>query len=263
MLSYQKLLYDVMENGTPTSNRTGVDTITLWGYQWRHTMREGFPLLTTKKLHLKSIVAELLWIIHGRTDNKFLTDQGVNIWTPWVKPDGTLGPVYGAQLRGWYGCNGINDQLADVLRLLRKEPDTRRAVVSYWQPSELHAMAIPPCHYSWQVRIIDETLNMHVTMRSADAFLGLPFDIAHYAFLLEMLAQDLFCTAGELVFSIADLHLYGNHWTQAMTQRKRLTGKLPVCILPQKTIFEQTQEGLENSIHGYIAEPHIPAPIAI
>lgn len=265
MNSYLNLLTQVTTNGEACENRTGIITYSLFGQQWKHDMDEGFPLLTTKRIFLKSVIHELLWILSGSTNIQYLKDAGVKIWDAWAKENGEVGRIYGAQLRYWKSINGVNDQFADLIKLLKKEPNTRRAVISYWQPGEIHQMQLPPCHYTWQVRILNFKLHMHVVMRSADIFLGVPFDIAHYAFLLHILCDLLRYAPGTLTFSFGDLHLYGNHLDQAFKQINRPPTKLPQCFLNtgHTNPYQYTYEELFNSIYGYAPQEHIQAPVAI
>lgn len=271
MNSYQELLKHVLKYGVLTNNRTGVDTISVFGYQWRHNMMEGFPLLTTKEMKIRSIIYELLWFLRGEDHILYLKGNDVHIWDNWAVKN-NVGPIYGTQWRKWkadsdYSDTAPIDQIHRLINNLKSDPNSRRLLVSAWNVSDLHLMCIPPCHFAFQCRVIDGVLNLHFFMRSADAFLGLPFDIASYAFLMHMLADQCGLAVGELVCSITDLHIYTNH----LTQVKELLSRQPYR-LPQfnsygnrkvKSIDDYTFNDLALSIKGYRSHSAIPAPIAV
>lgn len=232
MKSYQDLLRHIMAHGEDRTDRTGVGTRAVFGYQWRHDLADGFPLLTTKKVHLKSVLVELLWFLNGRTDVKWLNDRGCTIWDEWVQPDGTLGPIYGHQWREWNKGTAANEQSVDqimwLMDQLKSSPDSRRMVVTAWNPSEMPRMSMPACHTLWQCQVSNQRrLNLHLYARSIDSFLGLPFNIASYAALLHILAYCAGLGYGELVVSFGDLHIYRNHFSQVKEQLSREPRPLP------------------------------------
>jgi thymidylate synthase len=230
----------------------------------RFDLRAGFPLLTTKKLHTRSIIHELLWFLHGETNVGWLNQRGVTIWDEWADTQGELGPIYGAQWRSWPTCDGRTvDQLADVVDRIRREPDSRRLVVSAWNVGELDRMALPPCHVLFQFWVADGRLSCQLYQRSADVFLGVPFNIASYALLTQMVAQVTELEVGDFVHTLGDAHLYLNHLEQARTQIERVPGHLPRLEL-EKTIASLDDFEFDHiRIEGYEAQPHIPAPIAV
>ena len=264
MKQYLDLLRYIRENGTIKSDRTGVGTQSVFGYQMRFDLNEGFPLLTTKKVHLKSIIYELLWFIAGDTNIKFLNDHGVTIWDEWADANGDLGPVYGHQWRSWPTPEGKTiDQLANVVESIRNNPDSRRHIVCAWNPGEVDKMALPPCHALFQFYVADGRLSCQLYQRSADVFLGVPFNIASYALLTQMIAQCCDLKLGDFVHTLGDAHIYRNHIEQVETQLSREPKALPKMILnPQKKdIFSFTYE--DFTLEGYDPWPLIKAPIAV
>jgi thymidylate synthase len=264
MQQYLDLLRDVLDNGTDRPDRTGTGTRSVFGRQTRFDLGKGFPLLTTKKLHIKSIVYELLWFLRGETNVRWLQERGVKIWDEWADENGDLGPVYGSQWRSWPdGAGGTIDQIANVVHSIRTKPDSRRHIVSAWNPAEVDDMALPPCHCLFQFYVADGKLSCQLYQRSADIFLGVPFNIASYALLTEMLAQVTGLKPGEFVHSFGDLHLYHNHFDQARLQLSRDPRPLPrLTINPDKRdIFDFEFE--DFMITGYDAHPSIKAEIAV
>ena len=264
MQQYLDLLRYIKENGTVKSDRTGVGTKSVFGYQMRFKLEEGFPLLTTKKVHLKSIIYELLWFIAGDTNIKYLNDHNVTIWDEWADPDGNLGPVYGHQWRNWPAPDGRSiDQLAAVVEQLKKNPDSRRHIVSAWNPAEVDKMALPPCHTMFQFYVADGRLSCQLYQRSADVFLGVPFNIASYALLTQMIAQVCGYRPGDFVHTLGDAHIYLNHQEQVETQLAREPRPLPkMTINPEKKdIFSFEYE--DFTLEGYDPWPTIKAPIAV
>jgi len=264
MRQYLELLRAVLERGTERADRTGVGTRSLFGWQMRFDLAEGFPLVTTKKLHVRSIVHELLWFLKGDTNVHYLRENGVHIWDAWADPDGELGPVYGRQWRAWRAPDGRSiDQLARVLEELGRNPHSRRLVVSAWNPADIPDMALPPCHCLFQFHVAAGRLSCQLYQRSADVFLGVPFNIASYALLLSMVAQVSGFAPGEFVHTLGDAHLYLNHLEQAALQLQRAPRALPRLRLnPEvRSLFEFRYEDVEFS--GYDPHPHISAPIAV
>lgn len=264
MKQYLDLLRYIRENGTMKSDRTGVGTQSVFGYQMRFNLQEGFPLLTTKKVHLKSIIYELLWFIAGDTNIKYLNDHGVTIWDEWADADGNLGPVYGHQWRSWPTPEGGTiDQLKNVVEQLKNNPDSRRHIVSAWNVSEVEKMALPPCHALFQFYVADGKLSCQLYQRSADVFLGVPFNIASYAILTMMIAQVCGYEPGDFVHTLGDAHIYRNHFEQVETQLSRTPRALPTMkINPEKKdIFSFEYEDFQ--IEGYDPWPTIKAPIAV
>ena len=264
MKAYLDLLRYVREHGLCKSDRTGTGTLSVFGYSMRFDLAEGFPLLTTKKLHLKSIVYELLWFLRGDTNVKYLRDHGVTIWDEWADERGELGPVYGAQWRSWRCADGrVVDQIGEVIAAIRRDPDSRRHVVSAWNVGEIGAMALAPCHCLFQFYVAEGRLSCLMYQRSADVFLGVPFNIASYALLTLMMAQVCGLVPGEFVHVLGDAHLYLNHLAQADLQLKRSPYPLPIMrINPAvESIFDFDYRDFELS--GYTAHPAIPAPIAV
>jgi thymidylate synthase len=254
MQQYQQLLQHILDKGTQKTDRTGTGTISCFGYQMRFNLQEGFPMVTTKKLHLKSIIYELLWFLQGSTNIKYLTDNGVSIWNEWADENGNLGPVYGKQWRSWAGIDGkIIDQIADVIHQIKTTPDSRRLIVSAWNVAELPYMALQPCHTLFQFYVADGKLSCQLYQRSADVFLGVPFNIASYALLTMMVAQVCDLQYGDFVHSFGDVHLYNNHLEQAKLQLSRTPFPLPTMKLNQdvKDIFAFKYEDftLENYQH--------------
>lgn len=245
-------------------NRTGIDTLSCFGYQMRFDLEAGFPLLTTKKLHLKSILYELLWFLSGDTNVKFLNEHGVTIWDPWADENGDLGPVYGSQWRSWPGPDGeAIDQLGNVVSEIKRDPNSRRLVVSAWNPAVVDQMALPPCHTLFQFYVAEGRLSLQLYQRSADVFIGVPFNIASYAALLLMVAQVTGYRPGEFVHTLGDAHVYVNHVTQARLQLEREPYELPVMHL-NPAVTELTEFRYEDfTLRGYRAHPHIKAPVAV
>lgn len=264
MKQYLDLLKKIMSEGHIKSDRTGTGTRSIFGYQMRFDLEAGFPLLTTKKVHLKSIIYELLWFIKGDTNIKYLNEHGVTIWDEWADEDGNLGPVYGHQWRSWPdGKGGEIDQLAIVLDSIKNNPDSRRHIVSAWNVAEVNSMALPPCHTLFQFYVADGKLSCQLYQRSADVFLGVPFNIASYALLTMMMAQVCGLKPGEFVHTLGDAHIYLNHLDQVATQLERTPRALPVMkINPQvKSLFDFTYE--DFTLEGYDPYPAIKAPIAV
>lgn len=264
MKQYLDLLRHIETNGTFKGDRTGTGTTSVFGYQMRFNLADGFPLLTTKKVHLKSIIYELLWFIAGDTNIKYLKDHGVSIWDEWADENGELGPVYGHQWRSWPTPDGGTiDQLSQVIEQIRHNPDSRRLIVSAWNPAEVDRMALPPCHTLFQFYVADERLSCQLYQRSADMFLGVPFNIASYSLLTMMLAQVCGYEAGEFVHTFGDLHLYNNHFDQAREQLSREPRKLPTMKMNPdvKDLFEFKFEDFE--LVDYDPWPTIKAPIAV
>ncbi|MFD1944974.1 thymidylate synthase [Paradevosia shaoguanensis] len=264
MKAYQQLLSDILEKGADKSDRTGVGTRSLFGYQMRFDLSEGFPLLTTKKLHIKSIVYELLWFLRGDTNVRWLQERGVKIWDEWADENGDLGPVYGSQWRSWPAPDGRHiDQIANVVNSIRTKPDSRRHIVSAWNPAEVDEMALPPCHCLFQFYVAGGKLSCQLYQRSADTFLGVPFNIASYALFTHMMAQVTGLEVGDFVHSFGDVHLYSNHFEQAREQLSREPRPLPRLTLnPEvKTLEDFTFE--DFTITGYDPHPHIKAKVAV
>src|SRR3989339_765690 len=264
MQQYHDLLKHILANGVAKTDRTGTGTISCFGYQMRFDLAKGFPLVTTKKLHLKSIIYELLWFLKGDTNTKYLTDHGVSIWNEWANENGDLGPVYGKQWRSWEGADGkVIDQITDVLHQLKHNPDSRRMIVSAWNVGELSQMALMPCHSLFQFYVADGKLSCQLYQRSADVFLGVPFNIASYALLTMMMAQVTGLQVGDFVHTLGDAHLYLNHTEQALTQLDRAPRALPSLKLNPSvhSIFDFKFEDFE--IVNYDPHPAIKAPIAV
>jgi len=264
MQQYIELLHHVMTQGVEKEDRTGTGTVSVFGYQMRFDLADGFPLLTTKKLHLKSIIHELLWFLRGETNIAYLQKNGVNIWDEWADENGELGPVYGSQWRSWQTSDGKTiDQITQLVEQLQKNPFSRRHVVSAWNVGELDNMALPPCHVLFQFYVAQNRLSCQLYQRSADVFLGVPFNIASYALLLLMLAQVTGYQAGEFVHTFGDVHLYNNHVEQARQQLRRTPHALPdMYINPNvKSIFEFAYEDFE--LRNYISYEHISATVAV
>jgi len=269
---YLKALRTVLEHGAQSTDRTGTGTVSHFGMQCRYDLREGFPLVTTKKLHLRSIVHELLWFLSGDTNIAYLQRNGVRIWDEWADEAGDLGPVYGHQWRHFPRVTqgpegqpvvGEVDQITDLLEAIRTTPDSRRLIVSAWNPGEIAQMALPPCHTLWQVRIVGDTMHLQLYQRSADMFLGVPFNIASYALLLAMLAHVTGYKAGEFIHSIGDAHIYSNHMEQVRTQLTREPRPRPTLRIERevKSIFDFQFEDL--AFLNYDPLPAIKAPVAV
>lgn len=267
MKTYLDLLRHVLEKGKPSADRTGVGTRKVFGAQIRVPMSEGFPLLTTKAIHYKSCIHELIWMLSGSTNIKYLQDNGVTIWNEWATPEGELGPVYGFQWRHWplvnAGIVGWKDQIDVLIKQIKRNPDDRRLLVSAWNVGQLHEMRLPPCHFAFQCQVINGELNLHVFMRSLDIFLGAPFDIALYSFLLHVIARICDLVPGELLISATDVHLYNNHVEQANLQLSREPKKLPTLFLNLDLTDINKLKYDDFTIDGYTPEPRIPAPVAV
>ena len=264
MRQYLELLDHVLKNGTRKSDRTGTGTISVFGYQMRFNLEEGFPLMTTKKLHLKSILHELLWFISGDTNIKYLKDNGVKIWDEWADKDGNLGPVYGYQWRSWPAADGTKiDQLANVIKSIKMSPDSRRHIVSAWNAGEIEKMALPPCHILFQFYVADGRLSCQLYQRSCDIFLGVPFNIASYALLTLMVAQATELKPGEFIHTLGDAHIYLNHIDQVKLQLTREPYRLPkITINPAVSVITKFRYE-DFTLSDYIAHPHIKGDISI
>ncbi len=274
---YLGLLEDILNHGVRKGDRTGTGTLSVFGRMYRHDLEQGFPLLTTKKLHIKSILHELLWFLKGDTNNRYLKENGVSIWDEWATPEGELGPIYGAQWRAWQGPNGeVFDQVAALIEGIRRNPDSRRHIINAWnvaylpdetkQPGQNVAagkMALAPCHVMYQFYVANGKLSCLLTQRSADCFLGVPYNAASVAFLTHMVAQQCGLGLGEIVHSFGDLHLYSNHLHQARLQLAREPRPLPTLAIERKpeSIFDYRFEDFD--VMGYDPHPHIPAAIAV
>lgn len=264
MRQYLDLLRHVLDHGVPKADRTGTGTRSVFGYQTRFDLAEGFPLVTTKKVHLKSVVHELLWFLRGETNVRSLQDAGVRIWNEWADAEGELGPVYGKQWRAWRTASGAEiDQLSQVVEEIRRNPSSRRLVVSAWNVGDLPAMALAPCHALFQFYVVDGRLSCQLYQRSADVFLGVPFNIASYALLTAMIAHVTGLTAGEFVHTFGDVHLYDNHVEQAREQLTRAPRSLPTLRLDPgvRSLFEFRYEDIV--VEGYDPYPAIAAPVAV
>ena len=264
MKQYLDLLRRILDEGVEKSDRTGTGTKSIFGHQMRFRMEDGFPLLTTKKLHLKSIIYELLWFLNGDTNVKYLQEHGVRIWNEWADENGELGPVYGHQWRAWPDYQGgVIDQIQQVLDQIRHNPDSRRMIVSAWNVAEVSRMALPPCHTMFQFYVADGRLSLQLYQRSADTFLGVPFNIASYALLLQMMAQVTGLQAGDFIHTTGDTHLYLNHLEQAKLQHTRTPRALPrMRINPDvKDLFSFTYEDFE--LTDYSPWPHIKAEVSV
>jgi thymidylate synthase len=264
MQQYLQLLQHIIDNGTSKTDRTGTGTTSVFGYQFRFNLQEGFPLVTTKKVHVKSIIHELLWFLKGETNTKYLVENGVSIWNKWADENGELGPVYGKQWRSWQGADGrVIDQVSEVIQQIKTNPDSRRLIVSAWNVGELSQMALMPCHALFQFYVADGKLSCQLYQRSADVFLGVPFNIASYALLTMMLAQVCDLECGDFVHTFGDVHLYNNHIEQAQLQLSRTPFPLPMLKLSPsiKNIFEFSFE--DFAVENYQSHPAIKAPVAV
>ena len=264
MRQYHDLMKEVLAKGVQKSDRTGTGTVSVFGHQMRFNLADGFPMVTTKKLHLKSIIYELLWFLKGSTNNNWLKERGVSIWNEWAAPDGDLGPIYGYQWRSWPAPNGQHiDQISEVVETIKKNPDSRRIIVSAWNVADIPRMALAPCHAFFQFYVADGKLSCQLYQRSADIFLGVPFNIASYALLTHMMAQQCNLEVGDFVWTGGDCHLYSNHLEQVELQLSRNFFPLPKLNILRKpdSIFDYEFEDFE--IIGYESHPHIKAPVAI
>ena len=264
MRQYHDLMKEVLAKGVKKSDRTGTGTISVFGHQMRFNLADGFPMVTTKKLHLKSIIYELLWFLKGSTDNNWLKERGVSIWNEWAAPDGDLGPIYGYQWRSWPAPNGQHsDQISEVVETIKKNPDSRRIIVSAWNVADIPRMALAPCHAFFQFYVADGKLSCQLYQRSADIFLGVPFNIASYALLTHMMAQQCNLEVGDFIWTGGDCHLYSNHLEQVDLQLSRDFFPLPKLNILRKpsSIFDYEFEDFE--IVGYESHPHIKAPVAV
>lgn len=264
MKAYLDLMQHVLNEGTQKHDRTGTGTISVFGYQMRFNLQEGFPLVTTKKCHLRSIIHELIWFLKGDTNIAYLKENGVSIWDEWADENGNLGPVYGSQWRSWPTANGEHiDQIKQVIQQIKNNPDSRRLIVSAWNVGEIENMALPPCHAFFQFYVADGKLSCQLYQRSADIFLGVPFNIASYALLTMMVAQVCGLQAGDFVHTLGDAHLYNNHLEQTRLQLSREPRPLPSMKLNPKVtnIFDFTFE--DFTLENYDPHPHIKAPVAI
>jgi thymidylate synthase len=264
MHQYLDLMRHVMTNGTHKSDRTGTGTMSVFGHQMRFDLQKGFPVVTTKKLHLKSIIIELLWFLQGSTNNNWLKERGVSIWDEWAKEDGELGPIYGYQWRSWPAPNGEHvDQISQLMDQIKNNPDSRRLIVSAWNVAEIPRMALPPCHAFFQFYVADGKLSCQLYQRSADIFLGVPFNIASYALLTHMIAQQAGLDVGEFIWTGGDCHLYSNHMEQVRLQLSREPLPLPKLVIRRKpaSIFDYEYEDFE--LVGYQHHDPIKAPVAV
>ena len=264
MRQFHQLMHHVLEHGAQKSDRTGTGTLSVFGYQMRFDLAEGFPLVTTKKLHLKSIIYELLWFLSGNTNNQWLKERGVSIWDEWAAPNGDLGPVYGYQWRSWPAPNGEHiDQIKEIIHTIKTNPDSRRIIVSAWNVADIPKMALAPCHAFFQFYVANGKLSCQLYQRSADIFLGVPFNIASYALLTHMVAEQCNLQPGEFIWTGGDCHLYSNHLEQVKLQLSRIPYPLPSLKIHRKpeSIFDFQFEDFE--IVGYESHPHIKAPVAV
>ncbi|SDE88254.1 thymidylate synthase [Fontibacillus panacisegetis] len=264
MRNYLDLLQDVLDNGAKKEDRTGTGTISVFGRQLRFDLSKGFPLVTTKKIHLKSVIHELLWFLKGDTNISYLKEHGVRIWDEWADENGNLGPVYGSQWRAWETADGRHiDQITNVIQAIKKNPDSRRHLVSAWNVGEVDHMKLPPCHFVFQFYVVEGKLSCMLTMRSVDTFLGLPFNIASYALLTHMVAQQCDLEVGEFIWSGGDVHIYSNHLEQVKTQLEREPYPLPKLVIKRKpeSIFDYVYEDFE--FEDYQCHPTIKATVAV
>ena len=264
MRQYLDFMRHVQEHGTRKTDRTGTGTVSVFGYQMRFDLSQGFPLVTTKKIHLKSIIHELIWFLAGSTNIKYLKDHGVSIWDEWADADGNLGPVYGSQWRSWPTPDGGHiDQIKQLIEQIKNNPDSRRLIVSAWNVADIPQMKLPPCHALFQFYVADCKLSCQLYQRSADIFLGVPFNIASYAMLTHMVAQQTGLQVGEFIWTGGDCHLYSNHMDQVAEQLSRASHPLPELVIHGKpeSIFDYKYEDFE--VINYQFHPHIKAPVAV
>jgi thymidylate synthase len=264
MQAYHELLRRILDEGVPQADRTGTGTLSVFGHQMRFDLSKGFPLVTTKKLHIRSILIELLWFLRGDTNIAYLKDNKVSIWDEWADEAGDLGPVYGKQWRHWEAPDGREiDQIADLIALIRRDPASRRQIVSAWNPADLHKMALAPCHCLFQTQVAGGKLHLQLYQRSADVFLGVPFNIASYALLTHMLAQQCDLEPGTFVWTGGDCHLYSNHLDQARLQLTREPRPLPTLTIKRKPAAIDQYAFEDFEISDYEPHPHIAAPVAV
>ena len=261
---YLQLIRRILDTGAPQSDRTGVGTLSVFGHQMRFDLAEGFPVLTTKKLHLRSIIVELLWFLRGDTNIAWLKENKVSIWNEWADENGDLGPVYGKQWRDWVGPDGSHiDQIAALIDMINRNPGSRRQIVSAWNPADVPKMALPPCHLLFQTYVANGRLSLQLYQRSCDVFLGVPFNIASYALLTHILAQQCGLEPGEFVWTGGDCHLYSNHLEQARLQLTRDPKPLPKLIIKRRPPTIDAYEYEDFEIVDYAPHPHISAPVAV
>ncbi len=264
MRQYLDLMQRILDDGARQDDRTGVGTLSVFGHQMRFDLAQGFPLLTTKKLHIRSIVVELLWFLRGDTNTRWLEERKVRIWDEWADENGDLGPVYGKQWRDWENPHGPNiDQIAALIAQINDHPASRRQIVSAWNPADLDRMALAPCHCLFQTHVADGRLSLQLYQRSCDVFLGVPFNIASYALLTHMLAQQCGLEPGDFIWTGGDCHLYSNHLDQAREQLTREPGVLPTLTILRKPASIDGYKYEDFEIAGYEAAPHIKAPVAV
>ena len=264
MQAYHDLMQRILDDGVETADRTGVGTLSVFGHQMRFRLSDGFPLVTTKKLHLRSIIIELLWFLRGDTNVRWLQDRKVSIWDEWADEGGELGPVYGKQWRDWETPGGGPiDQIAELIRQIRETPASRRQIVSAWNPADLPRMALAPCHCLFQTHVANGKLSLQLYQRSADVFLGVPFNIASYALLTHILAEQCGLEVGDFIWTGGDCHLYLNHLEQARLQLSRTPGPLPRLEILRRPDAIDAYEYEDFAIHDYVADPHIKAPVAV
>ena len=264
MRPYLDLMQRILDEGVEQQDRTGVGTLSVFGHQMRFDLSKGFPLLTTKRLHLRSIIIELLWFLRGDTNVKWLQDRKVSIWNEWADEDGNLGPVYGKQWRNWHGPDGIPvDQIAALVDQINTNPASRRQIVTAWNPAEIDRMALAPCHCLFQTHVANGRLSLQLYQRSCDVFLGVPFNIASYALLTHMLADQCGLEAGDFIWTGGDCHLYSNHLEQARLQLTRHIGPLPSLTIKRRAERIDAYDYEDFVIEDYAAAPHISAPVAV
>ena len=264
MRTYLDVMQRILDEGVPQSDRTGTGTLSLFGAQMRFDLSRGFPLLTTKKLHLRSIIVELLWFLRGDTNVRWLQDRKVSIWNEWADDNGDLGPVYGKQWRDWEAADGRHiDQIRELIALIKRDPSSRRQIVTAWNPGEIDRMALAPCHCLFQTQVAAGRLNLQLYQRSADFFLGVPFNIASYALLTHMLARACDLQPGTFVWTGGDVHLYSNHLDQAREQLSRAPRALPKLVIKDRGQDIDTYEPEDFAFEAYDPHPHIAAPVAV
>jgi thymidylate synthase len=264
MQAYHDLLRRILDTGVPQQDRTGVGTLSVFGHQMRFDLSQGFPLVTTKKLHVRSIFIELLWFLRGETNNNWLKDRKVGIWDEWARDDGDLGPIYGKQWRDWESADGRHiDQIAELIATIKRDPASRRQIVTAWNPGEIGQMALAPCHCLFQTHVANGKLSLQLYQRSCDAFLGLPFNIASYALLTHLIAQQCDLEVGEFVWTGGDTHLYSNHLEQARLQLTRDVRPLPKLVLKRRAASIDAYDYEDFAVEGYDPHPHIKAEVAV